>query len=381
MKILVLPSWYNNDSNPLGGLFFKEQTQALLPHGIAAAILYVDFRRRAHFYKKHWKSLFFYKSKAHEGGIPTYRINGINLLASYEWNRKLWCRLSLKLFEYYRRENGLPNLIHAHSYFAGYVASLLKEKYNIPYLLTEHTSSLVSGDIIPWHCSYIEKAYQNANILAAVGPILKNSMQQYTQNNIIVTPNFIDTHFFKPTPKTSNNSKKIFTVGHLIPRKNFQLLINAFAQSKLHQKGWTLAIGGGGMLQTALQNQIENLELTNSIQLLGQLDREAVKKHLNQATIFAMSSQAETFGVVAIEAMAMGVPVIATECGGPEAFISPATGLVCANKEEALRDALLQMADEINNYDANSIRSYAVDHFSNEVVTKQLIAQYQSLKM
>lgn len=79
-----------------------------------------------------------------------------------------------------------------------------------------------------------------------------------------------------------------------------------------------LEIGGDGPEKTKLEELVTKLGINKNIKFLGQLTRDEVKNKMNEeSSAFVLSSEYETFGVVVVEALALGKPVIATKCGGP----------------------------------------------------------------
>ena len=111
---------------------------------------------------------------------------------------------------------------------------------------------------------------------------------------------------------------------------------------------------------------------------MGLCSREEIAKQLKQCDCFVLASQSETFGVAYIEALAMGVPVIATKCGGPEAFVNEKNGLmVNVNDVEELTEALIYMYNNINMYDRKSISIEIQNKFSSEVVANKIINIYK----
>src|SRR5699024_9955006 len=86
------------------------------------------------------------------------------------------------------------------------------------------------------------------------------------------------------------------------------------------------------------------LKIEEQVVFLGPLTREQVKEEVSSADAFVLSSKYETFGVVLIEALALGKPVIATKCGGPESIVTPEVGyLVENNSEEELSKAMSEL--------------------------------------
>ncbi len=101
---------------------------------------------------------------------------------------------------------------------------------------------------------------------------------------------------------------------------------------------------------------------------------------MRQSDLFVLPSLCETFSVPAAEAMASGIPVLATRCGGPEEFITQDQGLlVSPGDADALRQGLDFMLDNLHRYSRGQIVQYARERFSHEVVGAQLHALYQSL--
>jgi len=102
-----------------------------------------------------------------------------------------------------------------------------------------------------------------------------------------------------------------------------------------------------------------------------------VRTLLHQSDCFVLSSKVETFGVVLIEAMSCGLPVLSTKCGGPESIVTgPDLGLLCDQDE--LSNALHQIAKAAFNKDR--IRNYVMEHFSSGSIASQLKAIYFEIR-
>ncbi|MNY46394.1 D-inositol 3-phosphate glycosyltransferase [compost metagenome] len=110
----------------------------------------------------------------------------------------------------------------------------------------------------------------------------------------------------------------------------------------------------------------------------GKLSREEVVTELNKAHVFVVSSFFETFGVVVIEALSMGLPVIATKCGGPEYILTDNLGvLVENNNEEEYAQAMLFVYQNYNKYDPVELRTHAIINYSDNVVSTNMIDIYK----
>ena len=98
---------------------------------------------------------------------------------------------------------------------------------------------------------------------------------------------------------------------------------------------------------------------------------------MQKSSYFVLSSLYETFGVVLIEAMACGLPLLSTKCGGPESIIANDNlGVLCNVVSNSLSLAMLTVSNKT--YNREYIRSYAVGYFSGKVLSKQLINIYES---
>jgi GalNAc-alpha-(1->4)-GalNAc-alpha-(1->3)-diNAcBac-PP-undecaprenol alpha-1,4-N-acetyl-D-galactosaminyltransferase len=116
------------------------------------------------------------------------------------------------------------------------------------------------------------------------------------------------------------DDRHLLAIGKLIPQKGFDLLIKAFAQVCDVHPEWTLTILGEGEMRAELEELCTELKLEDRVFMPGTIKN--IDAHLRKADIFALTSRFEGFPVTLCEAMACGVPVIATDClSGPREII------------------------------------------------------------
>ena len=126
-----------------------------------------------------------------------------------------------------------------------------------------------------------------------------------------------------------------------------------------------------------LQDIINECNITDKVRLLGQKTRPELFELMRKSDAFVLASKSETFGVVYIEAMACGLPVIATRCGGPEDFVNDTNGfLIPTDDIETLSKALIKMRLDIDNFDNERISEECYNKFSSENIAKQIVEQY-----
>ena len=113
--------------------------------------------------------------------------------------------------------------------------------------------------------------------------------------------------------------KYVFAYGRLVPQKGFSNLLRAWRL--VNAQGAKLLIAGDGPDRQLLLDLVEQLEIQNSVEFLGRLNRQEVGHYLRHACAFVLPSIHEPFGLVILEAMAARVPVIATKVGGVPEFV------------------------------------------------------------
>ncbi|MFG3316858.1 glycosyltransferase family 4 protein [Streptomyces sp. NPDC048171] len=137
------------------------------------------------------------------------------------------------------------------------------------------------------------------------------------RNRLAVMPNCVPAS----TIRSTGTNKVVVSAGHLTDNKNHALLIEAFARVHADAPDWTLRIYGHGAEKKKLRARIEELGLSNSILLMGQTS--PVTPEFGKGSIFVLPSKREAFGNVVVEAMAAGLPVVATDADhGPRNILT-----------------------------------------------------------
>ena len=143
--------------------------------------------------------------------------------------------------------------------------------------------------------------------------------------------------------------KTILAAGRLVPQKGFDLLIEAFAKIVDKAPDWKVKIFGAGKDKEMLQDIIAEKHLYNNVLLMG--PTQEIEKELTKSSIYALSSRFEGFGMVIVEAMQCGVPVVSFDCPkGPGEIIAHGEDgiLVKDGDVDAFADALLELIEDKN---------------------------------
>ncbi len=173
---------------------------------------------------------------------------------------------------------------------------------------------------------------QQANGLTACSNFLAlqaQALEPALQEKIKVIHNGVSAEYFANAKPYLNDHPYIFAVGQLAPHKGFDLLIESFTQVAGKYPNIQLCIAGDGEEKSALETLIRRKNMEQRVQLLGKVDRKTVASLMAGCIFVAMPSRRESFGIVALEGMAAGKPVLASTVGGlPEFLPVPPNRLV-----------------------------------------------------
>ena len=378
MHILILPSGYPTKEEPLRSIFFKEQAIALKDSGHKVGVIYSETRRITNINYENLKENHFQVTYTEEDGVDTVRLHGWNILMMRNFlGVNLWVKQTISLYKKYVSKYGKPDIIHVHcGLYGGLAAKYIKDIYSVPYVITEHSSLVLNNILNDYNKNILKIAYDNANYLISVGEKLKSSMMEYTKNKIIVIPNIVNTDEFK----VCNNEREKFrflSVAYLKKNKRIDLVIESFSRLKKKYDNIELYIGGAGPEEEYLKDIIYKYNIDKDVKLLGEVSREDLPDCMGNADCFVLPSMFETFGVVYIEALACGVPIISTKCGGPEDFFNENLGyMIEVNNSNELYKAMENSINNKDRFNKEEISLYIKNRFSKEVIVKEIEKVY-----
>jgi len=383
--VLILPSWYPTSENPLNGIFFYEQAKALRAEGVRVGVVYPQLKSLLRARSDEIGSNPFRTFFVEEEGIPTLRGLGwfIPKLLPAGMVFLAWAQ---HLVHEYVKRFGVPDLVHAHSALWGGVAAFrVQRTLGVPYVLTEHFSGFLEGTIDSFRTAYAKKAFVGASLVIAVSKPLAEALKKYSveERKLRVVPNMVDVSFFTLPPKQRQETPfRFLTVAFLEGLKGMHILLQAFAISFGREKHVRLMVGGDGPQRSELEELARRLGIADQVVFLGLLSRESVREAMWQANVFVLPSLVETFGVVLIEALSTGLPVVATHCGGPEDIVRDGVGILCDPGDvHGLANALVEIYRDYPTYRKREaqIRQYAVDAFSSKAVVRSLLDVYEEI--
>jgi glycosyltransferase involved in cell wall biosynthesis len=225
-----------------------------------------------------------------------------------------------KLINYIERF-GKPDLLICHfSFPTGNRAKKLSKKYNIPYVIVEHSTGFFTNLYNKYQLTIIKKSLNSASFIFPVSNFLKNKIRLLTNNpNIKVIGNIVDNNFFFKKKKKNNKKTKFIVIAQLVKKKNIYNLLKVFKDIR-HKYDFELSIVGKGPEEKKLKQYVLLNRLDKNIKFYGSLTSEKISKLLDLHHFLVSCSKVETFGISIAEAMAKGIPAIIMNSGGPKDF-------------------------------------------------------------
>lgn len=315
--ILWLPAWYPNTLAPYDGDFIqrharavslfnkitviliKKDEDALVTNNITEIVSSVDSLTEI--------TVFYHPFKT-----------GLRLLdkiISAIAYRKTY-RKSLKK---YVLQNGKPGLVHVHvALNAGVIALWLKNKYGIPYILSEHWSGYFKenkhgiNQLNFLQKKWMRNIFANAAKLTVVSDALGKAIAgRFSNHDYEIIPNTVDTSVFFPGKNNINKTPGFIHISSLKDEKNPAQIIEAFDLIK--KKGYTFHLAMYGPEKKDLQLLIKEKGLSGYINLKKEVPQKTLAEELKKADALVLFSYYETFGCVVIEANACGIPAILSD--------------------------------------------------------------------
>lgn len=356
----VVISLWGNEGTKLN----FEHPREILPH-------LINHVRDKSYFRKIAPRVFEFNQPAMEWSVRVFRGNVSSIIEANKIN-----------FQKAQKKFGKINLIHAHvSFPAGFVAMKLAEEFKLPYIITEHMGPFPlqpfanNSRLMPLVLGPLKKA----NLVIVVSSKLQQELSKFKIKSMVI-PNLINENFFTLDSSPKTTDKFIyFSLGEIRPEKGFEDLIKAIAIVLKKDNEILFRLGGQGKFLKKYQEQTENLKISQNLVWLGQLSRKKVLEEMQKCDAFVLPSHHESFGMVFLEALACGKPVIATRCGGPEDFVERENGLlVGVGQPGLLAAAIVKLKSQIKQYQQVKIRQNILKKYSSKEIIKKLLALYKS---
>lgn len=279
-----------------------------------------------------------------------------------------------------------PDVIHAgHIWLLADIAS----NYNIPLIITAHGTDLIGYNKVDKFRQNAINAAKKAKYIITISKENEKLVKEtfpFTKNKTIFIPNGYNHNIFykselnkqrvlKELGINKNYDKVVSFAGKFTYFKGIDILLKA---AKEYQRDDTITIlAGDGQLFNEMNDLAKSLNLKN-IKFLGNQPHNTLRKLYNIADVSLVPSRSEAFGLVVIEAMAEGTPVIGTNDGGIKDIITKETGILINPEDyQALADNVTKILTNQITFNREKIADYAKQKYSQDNFTKTLLNIYQ----
>lgn len=371
MTILLLTHSYPELNNTWRGSFIKDQAAALSINNTVIVVYFkIDYEHFAPFARYR-----FIKTKT--DNLTEYTVivkRSLPVINQANYLAKTYRFINDEILNSFK-----PDLIHSHLlYPAGFLGTLIQKRKNIPVIITEH--SRITNYHRSWfHWQCIKYSFKMAAGFIAVSDSLKNEIISLSDRPVSVIYNIVDVKKFKLDKLQSGSLINIGFLGGLgNNNKGLDLLLQS--ASLLETKNFKLHIGGTGILLGNYIKLAKEYGIESNCKFYGEIARDKISDFYLGLDLFVLPSRYETFGIVLIEAMACGIPVIATRCGGPQEIVTQSTGMLIEKENIGeLTAALKKMSANLRSYNKEEIRDYVEEKFGQKIFIERISKMYNEI--
>lgn len=299
------------------------------------------------------------------------------------------------------------DVIHTHyPILLGQTAARKAAELNLPLVFTFHTQyweysqyeeythyipfpqetiqEFLENTVDRWITDYLQKCQ---HVILPSESMKEIVVRKYgLKDRYSVIPTGINLEAFRRAEGTSLRAEQgwqdgliLISVGRLSPEKNWDTLLHAFAKIHHDRANARLVLVGDGPARQSLETQAEELGIAQWVTFTGALAFDEVPRYLKAADAFAFASATETQGLVTIEAMAAGLPIVAVDGGGTRDIVEHGKqGFLVDNDPDALADGLQRLLsdpEQMKRFSQNALEKASA--FDVRALAKQMIAVYE----
>ena len=281
-------------------------------------------------------------------------------------------------------------LVHGHvGYPEGVAAAEIAGRLGVPLVITEHASFLASLLAEPVVRERYRATLRSAMRVVTVSRMLAGEVVRIVPeiaDRLVVIPNAVAVDDFPLARDADRVAGELLFVGSRPESKGIATLLRAFARVHASRPDTALRLNGRagpGEGDAAWQRLAAELGVADAVRFEPPPDRPGVAAAMARADLFVHPSPRETFGVVAVEALASGLPVVAADSGGVSEVLGdrpePYGALVPPGDPDALAGAILATLERRSSFEPERLRAHVVERFAADRVAGQLMALYQEI--
>jgi teichuronic acid biosynthesis glycosyltransferase TuaC len=393
LKVLVVSRLYPRPTDPVLGVFVEEEALALSKRCQIRVVSPVPWFPAWKRFKR-WYAYSQLPLRESRRGIEVFRPRMLLLPRNL-----LFSLLGYSLYLSLRRwmsEIGRDfpfDLIHAHTaYPDGFGAVMLGRALHKPTVITVHGGDVtihlrhpLVGRLGRWALSHADR------VIAVSSSLQRALVEGYgiEEEKLTVIPNGVDVSRFAPTASFEARARlglheeasRILYVGAIAESKGLSYLLRATRRIRDTVPGPVeLVLVGEGEYERAARALAAQLGIADAVTFAGRRPNEEIPLWINACDVLVLPSLSEGFGVVLVEALACGKPVVATACGGPEDIVTPQVGILVPPADDVpLAEALLEVLADGDSFHPQRIRQRALDSYDSDRVASRIAKLYEEV--
>ena len=370
INILIITTWFPNEKYINTGIFVKKLIEAQIKYSnvyitVVSPVPYFPIVNFA-FIPEKFRNIAKIKYFDNKNGYFVYYPKYLKLPSPF--SEKIdWYSYYKAVKRVIRKEKLKFNIIHSHGLIPdAYVATKISKLFHIP--IVNHLHDSYFDEIYKKNKNKVNVIFKNSNKIIPVSQFQANLVLEYFKNyinKIEVVYNGINTQKFKLREKNIKTKKTTYNfifVGNIDFNKGIDLLILAF--NALKQLPISIDIYGKGKDSNKFENQVKLLGLKETIKFKGEIQNDLLGQKLTEYDFFILPSRFETFGIVLIEAMSCGLPVIASNITAIPEIVKNEVGILFDNCNylsliEAIKTAIYKKWD--NNYISSHAKKFSLE--------------------
>lgn len=306
---------------------------------------------------------------------------------------------------HFRQEEGVQyRLMHSHYWLSGWVAGMLRHRWNIPSLVMFHTLGALKNKARRAERESWRRIETERRIISTADSIIASSddeklqmIQLYGANsdNVRVIPCGIDLNEFKPIDKGLarnklglDDRKLLLFVGRIEPLKAIDVLIRAVSKLPSGSPDFHLLVVGGdpnvGAEMKRLRSLAAQLGISNQVSFAGSVDHSELAVYYSAADLCIVPSHYESFSLVAAESLACGTPVVAARVGGLQSVVLHLRNglLTPPHSPDALAQAIsILIKDDSLRLGLATMTRKSVQHLGWPAIAKRILDTYDGLAL
>ncbi len=318
-------------------------------------------------------------------GFSNYRVGNISVyyptyftLPLPLWRESNYQRISRKISQTLPQIGFEPDVVHVHFLSPTGLTTIDSLPIDAPKII-----SMPGGDLYEWaelHPNLARATLRRFDLIQVPTPHMATLVSQLDPNltaKIRIIPPSVDTNLFALGPQRKSASPKLLMVANLIEEKGYFDALELLSRLKKTHPSLHLDIIGTGPLQNRLEERIEKAGLGANVTMVGPVQHTKLPYWYKQADLLLFPSYAESFGIVQVEAMACGTPVLAYNNLGSQSILADYPQWMVKTGDI---DGLTKKTKEIlkNPPSAKVLRQIAT-RYSDAQIKPQLVRLYQEL--